>query len=527
MCDTAEGTLVVMVCRARHLPNRRKLDKQSPYVLLRIHSVAKKTPAHFRAGQTPEWTHEIRFDLTRDRKPLMRLDVLDETKNDPTPIGGTEIDCAQVFGDENNLQPSGKFILDRWHDLQFNGRYAGKIFLEMTFYPSAPMLPPKLSSSNSIHKLLPEPPMDEVADSFRHSAPAVPTVSMGAENDVFVSSPPRKSHFFRSSDPQKHVNVDDSVFVENSAPKPSRFTKLKSKFLAKEPITGLWAHDQRQVAESGPRASTVLSDDESLLNAPSPLDNLDDLSAEIGLNMAPSGYLPQIPDSDMAPPPPPPPPPHSASASVSSEPHRPTYTPHTGRSPHRYDRSPELMSAAKSASPSPPKNRRKPPPDLAGSMPVLDTTNIPFSADNFQLDAAHDDSMPTKVYHMDTPVKSLTVMASDREKHSLNPNEIDPRFYAPTPSEHLSKSTLLQSKNRRFEDSGTYDSGYVGEGKWSLPKHAHGKFSPSVFQRIHIENEGDENKPPVPPKIPSGLSEREYFVLDKDNYLKDMNGRRF
>ncbi|KAM9887565.1 hypothetical protein OXX79_013539, partial [Metschnikowia pulcherrima] len=86
MCDTAEGTLVVMVCRARHLPNRRKLDKQSPYVLLRIHSVAKKTPAHFRAGQTPEWTHEIRFDLTRDRKPLMRLDVLDETKNDPTPI---------------------------------------------------------------------------------------------------------------------------------------------------------------------------------------------------------------------------------------------------------------------------------------------------------------------------------------------------------------------------------------------------------------------------------------------------------
>ena len=323
------------------------------------------------------------------------------------------------------------------------------------------------------------------------------------------------------------MNVDDSVFVENSAPKPSRFTKLKSKFLAKEPITGLWAHDQRQVAESGPKASTVLSDDELLLNAPSPLDNLDDLSAEIGLNMAPSGYLPQIPDSDIAPPPPPPPPPHSASASVSSEPHRPTYTPHAGRSPHRYDRSPELMLAAKSASLSPPKNRRKPPPDLAGLMPVLDTTNIPFSADNFQLDAAHDDLMPTKVYHMDTPVKLLTVMASDREKHSLNPNEIDPRFYAPTPSEHLSKSTLLQSKNRRFEDSGTYDSGYVGEGKWSLPKHAHGKFSPSVFQRIHIENEGDENKPPVPPKIPSGLSEREYYVLDKDNYLKDMNGRRF
>ena len=44
---TADGTLVVMVIRAKHLPNRRKLDKQSPYVVARIGTVAKKLWQHF------------------------------------------------------------------------------------------------------------------------------------------------------------------------------------------------------------------------------------------------------------------------------------------------------------------------------------------------------------------------------------------------------------------------------------------------------------------------------------------------
>ena len=64
--ESANGTLVIIVCRGKHLPNRRKLDKQSPYVSLRLGTIAKKTSAHFRAGQTPEWTQEIRFEEDED-----------------------------------------------------------------------------------------------------------------------------------------------------------------------------------------------------------------------------------------------------------------------------------------------------------------------------------------------------------------------------------------------------------------------------------------------------------------------------
>lgn len=508
--ETADGTLVVMVCRARHLPNRRKLDKQSPYVLLRLNTVAKKTPALFRAGQTPEWTHEIRFQLSRDRKPIMRLDVLDETKSDPTPIGGTEIDCLAVFLDPANLQESGKYILDGWHDLSFKDKYAGKIFLEMTFYPSAPVPPPKLSQSVSSHAFALEPAETwENEDSFRRLAPAAPQHSVNVSNDVFVASPPQKTPFFRSSDPEPRVH-DESVFVESPPKqKTGRLAKLKDKFMAKEPITGLWAHDNKVPSSNLKKHSHTAH---KSYHEPSPLDNLDDLLAEIGLLLPP-------PDS-LLPVAPPPPPPHSVSGSLSVDGQRlkaygNNYSP--ARSPE------QRFAMDRSGSLSPTKTRRKPPPDI---VPPLDTTSIPFSAENFQLDADEPDLLPTKVYHMDQPVKSLTVMATDRERHALNPNEIDPRYYAPTPSEHLSRSTRLQGATKRFEDSDTQSAGYLGEGTWNLPPG--NKFSPSVFQRINTENENDDDhKPPVPPKIPAGLSEKEYYVLDKDSYLKDINGRRF
>ena len=61
-----------MVIRAKHLPNRRKLDKQSPYVVARIGTVAKNSGS-ISSGQTPEWTHEMRFELSRERKPILKL----------------------------------------------------------------------------------------------------------------------------------------------------------------------------------------------------------------------------------------------------------------------------------------------------------------------------------------------------------------------------------------------------------------------------------------------------------------------
>lgn len=569
--ETADGTLVIMVCRAKHLPNRRKLDKQSPYVLLRIATTAKKTPSHFRAGQTPEWTHEIRFQLSRDRKPLLKLDVLDETRGDPTPIGATEIDCSEVFLDPANLQDGGKYILDSWYNLRCNNRPAGQIYLEMTFYPSAPVLPPKCG-------IEPQTVLETVEQSgFRHLAPASLQNRPG-----IAASVPEPQDDFRLSDPGR-LDPADGVFVSGEPKKTSRFSKFKNKFRSKEPISSIW-HTDKTVAEHC---------DNVLEMAPiSPIGSLEGFEAD------------SVPAAPL-------PPPHSSIASFERPAHHADALDHSDRSRHaqdghrssyvarngeesralsngvsdrRYDTNisrndyrntegpptpdknryyqdsgtyfrsePSLRTGSPSRSPNRSPDRpmsgpstnsgylspqslsraanlgrahRKPPPEISDRSGTAETTSIPFSATTFGLD---DEPMPTKVYHLGQAVQPLThtTKSGTSAPHRMNPNEIDPRYYAPSPSEKLARSWRLETGAAHSEDTrvqlNTESTGYLGEGKWNA------KFSPSVFQRINdenSENSGTENKPPVPPKIPQGLSEMEYYVLERDNYLKDINGRR-
>lgn len=49
------GTLVVIVDRAKNLPNRKTIGKQDPYCAARLGKEAKKTKTDIRGGQTPRW----------------------------------------------------------------------------------------------------------------------------------------------------------------------------------------------------------------------------------------------------------------------------------------------------------------------------------------------------------------------------------------------------------------------------------------------------------------------------------------
>lgn len=49
------GTLVVIVDRAKNLPNRKSIGKQDPYCAARLGKEAKKTETDRRGGQTPRW----------------------------------------------------------------------------------------------------------------------------------------------------------------------------------------------------------------------------------------------------------------------------------------------------------------------------------------------------------------------------------------------------------------------------------------------------------------------------------------
>ncbi|KAI9813240.1 MAG: hypothetical protein M1827_004182 [Pycnora praestabilis] len=125
------GTLVLVIDRARNLPNRKTMGKQDPYCAARLGKEAKKTETDKRGGQTPRWDQELRF-IVHDSPDYYQLKVSvfnDDKKTDL--IGETWVNLEAVVvpgGGQNDL----------WHNLTCKGRYAGEIRIELTYYDTRP-----------------------------------------------------------------------------------------------------------------------------------------------------------------------------------------------------------------------------------------------------------------------------------------------------------------------------------------------------------------------------------------------------
>jgi hypothetical protein len=245
------GTLIIVVGRAKDLPNKRKLEKQNPYCLLRISNLTDKTKADLRGGQVPKWDEEFRFNIVPELQPILRLSVLDETKKAPTLIAEAEIDFTPVF------YSSVKEGYDKWHALTSGSKEAGMIYLEMTFYPangntvssprksmsmssvssspkkrSLPPIPgqPELQEEpetivRSIPPPLPRNPQQEFVPDFSrsqmsiHSLPDVPTT-----NHILKDLPPMDTRFTSSVSAES-----DGTIVS----KPSDWISMAKKFTTK------------------------------------------------------------------------------------------------------------------------------------------------------------------------------------------------------------------------------------------------------------------------------------------------------
>ncbi|TAQ89390.1 hypothetical protein B7494_g2281 [Chlorociboria aeruginascens] len=125
------GTLVVIVDRAKNLPNRKTIGKQDPYCAARLGKEAKKTETDRRGGQTPRWDQELRFTV-HDSPDYYQLKVTvfnDDKRTDL--IGETWVNLQDVVvpgGGQNDI----------WHSLSCKGKYAGEIRIEITYYDTRP-----------------------------------------------------------------------------------------------------------------------------------------------------------------------------------------------------------------------------------------------------------------------------------------------------------------------------------------------------------------------------------------------------
>ncbi|KAH8893539.1 hypothetical protein GQ53DRAFT_118254 [Thozetella sp. PMI_491] len=125
------GTLVLVVDRAKNLPNRKTIGKQDPYCAARLGKEAKKTTTDIRGGQTPKWDQELRF-IVHDSADYYQLKVSvfnDDKKTEL--IGESWIDLRDII-------VAGGGQSDQWHQLACRGKYAGEVRIEITFYDSRP-----------------------------------------------------------------------------------------------------------------------------------------------------------------------------------------------------------------------------------------------------------------------------------------------------------------------------------------------------------------------------------------------------
>ncbi|KAF2005954.1 hypothetical protein P154DRAFT_518192 [Amniculicola lignicola CBS 123094] len=125
------GTLVVVIDRAKNLPNRKSMGKQDPYCAARLGKEAKKTNTDKRGGQTPKWDQELRFTVhdSADYHNL-KVSVFNDDKKTEL-IGETWVSLEGV------LNPGGGQS-DTWHGLNCRGKYAGEIRIELTYYDTRP-----------------------------------------------------------------------------------------------------------------------------------------------------------------------------------------------------------------------------------------------------------------------------------------------------------------------------------------------------------------------------------------------------
>ncbi|KAH7100450.1 C2 domain-containing protein, partial [Auriculariales sp. MPI-PUGE-AT-0066] len=136
------GTLIVVILKARNLPNKKRIGKQDPYCTIRVNNETQRTKAINRGGQHPDWDEEFRFTLFGD--------IITSSGHEPQShsigmfniLGGTTMHLACFADSFREPDLIGDALVDftvalakgEWFQLSYKGQYVGEVYLEFTFW---------------------------------------------------------------------------------------------------------------------------------------------------------------------------------------------------------------------------------------------------------------------------------------------------------------------------------------------------------------------------------------------------------
>ncbi|GAA5840430.1 hypothetical protein JCM5353_004400 [Sporobolomyces roseus] len=126
------GLIVLVILKAQHLQDPHKFSKQDPFCIARLGEDGEevRTIVDKNGGQVPLWDEEFRLKLYQDldsevEGQVLNLRIMRKEGRDEELIG------------EGNVRIDGKSWreFDEWIELKKDGKYAGEVYCEMTFYP--------------------------------------------------------------------------------------------------------------------------------------------------------------------------------------------------------------------------------------------------------------------------------------------------------------------------------------------------------------------------------------------------------
>lgn len=241
------GTLVLIVDRAKNLPNRKTIGKQDPYCAARLGKEAKKTTTDIRGGQTPKWDQELRFTVhdSPDYYQL-KLSVFNDDKRTDL-IGESWIDLRDI------ILPGGGQN-DQWQTLACKGKYAGEIRIEITYYdtrpkPEKPAAKPKPIAAAPDVDASPAPPPQRAPVKRRPlpSSPGTDSAQSPKAAPDHVQTPPRGA-LPHPPAPSFVSKQSPLQAVEYNPPPPSRGNFQEHYSPAPEEVYGAPGH-HRQVPQ--------------------------------------------------------------------------------------------------------------------------------------------------------------------------------------------------------------------------------------------------------------------------------------
>ncbi|GAA6064688.1 hypothetical protein JCM10212_001607 [Sporobolomyces blumeae] len=121
------GLVVLVILKAQHLPDPHHFSKQDPFCVAQL---GEEPPVQTRVdrggGQHPLWDEEFRLKLyeVEGEPQILNLKVMRQERPDD----------AELIGEGNVLIDGTWKEFDEWIELKKDGKYAGEVYVEITYY---------------------------------------------------------------------------------------------------------------------------------------------------------------------------------------------------------------------------------------------------------------------------------------------------------------------------------------------------------------------------------------------------------